>query len=228
MRFPHAAKGITKIFIAEILSLFSVIASFVLIILIGVAGGLDNFNLSDGILSADTATVICGGVVITLLVISGILNIIGYIQSAKDDEHFVRAIVYAIVTVVLMGAAAFLQTRTGNLMEWITTIVRAVAKFTELMIVISAINGMITLSGRVGRDDLVSRGGTIINLLSTMFTLNIILIILNRVFPLFMSEDIINVISLIINIVIAVLTVIEYILYLSYLGRTSKMLRETR
>lgn len=227
MRFPRAAKGVTKIFVAEVMTFISFLLSGVLVVLATVAGGLDNIDFSGELKGTALTVLICAVAVAGLMFLAGLLRIIGYIQAAGDEEYFVRAIIFAIISFVLYLASAFLQTKTGMVMEWIYTIVLALAQLMQLLVFTSTINGLIELSYQCRRDDLVSRGSTIMKLLGTIYSLNISLIILNRFFRLFLSADIVTTIATIVTVIVILLTVISYFLYFGYLGKTSRMLKES-
>ena len=182
--------------------------------------------MTSSILNSSAKTVlICSIAAAALLLLSGLLKIIGYIQAAGDEEYFTRAIIYAVISIVLYVTAGFLQNKTGAVMEWIYTIVIAVAELMQLLVMTSTINGLAELSYQCRRDDLVARGNTIIKIIGTVYTLNISLIIVSRVFKIFMQESILDTITMIVTAIILILTVIAYILYLGYLGKVSSMLR---
>lgn len=227
MRFPRAAKGVTKIFVAEVMSLISVLVWGVILAVTSASGGVENLDLSGELSSASLAIVIACLTIGLLMLLATLLRVIGYIQAAGDEEYFTRAIIYAIISFVLSLVTAFLQDKDGTVMAWIYTIVLAVAQLMQLLVLTSTINGLRELSYRCRRGDMESRGGTIMKIIGTIYTLNIALIILNRFFKLFLSEDIVTTITTIVAIIIVILTVIGYILYFGYLGKASRMLRES-
>lgn len=225
MMFPKAKKGVTKIFIAEICSLIAAVVSGIVSVLVTKAGGIENFSFEGNMNSSSQIVLICSIAAAALLLLSGLFKIIGYIQAAGDEEYFTRAIIYAVISIVLYVTAGFLQNKTGAVMEWIYTIVIAVAELMQLLVMTSTINGLAELSYQCRRDDLVARGNTIIKIIGTVYTLNISLIIVSRIFKIFMQESILDTITLIVTAIILILTVIAYILYLGYLGKVSSMLR---
>ena len=221
MRFRGAAKGVSKIFAAEIMILFASVIACVLYALITIAGGIDSINLEGEPDSSVIAIVVCSIAVGVLILLAGLFKIIGYIQAARDEEYFVRAI-------VLYAVSGFLQTKTGGVMGWVNTIVLAIAELLQLLVITSTINGIAELAYDCRRDDVVNRGGTINKIIGTVFSLNISMIILGHVFKLFMNETTITTISTIVAVIILALTVIAYILYLGYLGKASRMLKNER
>lgn len=216
MSFPHAAKGISKIFISELITLISGIALFVMLMLSAAkVKGTEN-----GILIGLS---IAGAV----FVVAFILKVIGYFQAARDEERFTRAIIFAVIFVVLLIAANFLQSQKDVVMQWIYTIILVAAETMQLMFWVSTIGGMGELSYKCRDEGLVRRGNTILKILSAIYTLNVILIILNRIFVFFLSDKITGTISMIITAVVAVLSLIQYILYITYLANVSGMLKHS-
>ena len=225
MMFPKARKGVTKIFIAEICTLIAAVVSGIVSVLVTKAGGIENFSFEGNMTSSSQIVLICSIAAAALLLLAGIFKIIGYIQAAGDEEYFTRAIIYAVIGVVLYVIAGFLQNKTGAVMEWIYTIVIAVAELMQLLVMTSTVNGLAELSYRCRRDDLEARGSTINKIIGTVFSLNIALVIGGRLLKLFVNETVINTITVIVTVIIVILTVIAYILYLGYLGKVSAMLR---
>ena len=122
MMFPKAKKGVTKIFIAEICSLIAAVVSGIVSVLVAKAGGIENFSFEGNMNSSSQIVLICSIAAAALLLLSGLFKIIGYIQAAGDEEYFTRAIIYAVISIVLYVTAGFLQNKTGAVMEWIYTI----------------------------------------------------------------------------------------------------------
>lgn len=227
MMFPKAAKGVTKIFVAEIFSLIAGVLATVLSVTATLAGDVSRiFSLGEA--SGSTMVFfVCAVAAAALLLIAGLLKVIGYIQAAGDEEYFTRAIIYAIISVVLYVIAGFLQNKSGTVMEWIYTGVIALCELMQLLVMTSTVNGLAELSYQCRRDDLVSRGNTILKIVGTVFSLNISLIIIGRVLRMFMNETVINTITTIVTVIILLLTLIAYILYLGFLGKVSSMLRRS-
>ena len=111
-------------------------------------------------------------------------------------------------------------------MQWIYTVVLVAAETTHMVVIVSAVGGMVNLSYKCRDEGLVRRGNTIIKIVSAIYALNIVLIILNRIL-FFINPDILKTFNLIIKLLVAVLTVIQYILYITYLANVSSMLKES-
>ena len=113
MKFPNAAKGVKKIFNAEIISLIAA--------LIGGAGlipGLIGASQETGDSVGTTLLAVSGALLIVsgiALLVAGIMNIIGFIQAAKDEEGIKRAVLCAVFSALFAFVAAFFENQTGFL-----------------------------------------------------------------------------------------------------------------
>lgn len=221
MKYRYAAKGVTKIFIAEV---FSFVAFFFIgadLILTDLFG--DPEQIPDAGLLAFFLCMAAAGV---LLLAAGILRIIGYIQAAREEEGFFRAVICALVAFVLGFAAVLFQTQTGVL-AWVHTILFAAGTIAEMFVLIAAIGGLINLSERCRRADLVRRGNTILTVLEIIYVLLFIVIILRQLFDGMKDVTVIFSVSVALGVIILVLMVIQAVLILGYLGKTAAMLRHT-
>lgn len=81
MRFRGAAKGVSKIFAAEIMILFASVIACVLYALITIAGGIDSINLEGEPDSSVIAIVVCSIAVGVLILLAGLFKIIGTVFS---------------------------------------------------------------------------------------------------------------------------------------------------
>ena len=130
MRFPNAAKGISKIFTAEILQLITVLtggAIAVLGVLYADSMIINGFTadvLAITILSLAAFTAVFG-------IIAFILKIIGFIQTARDESFFRGVIWLTIISIAVSVVAGIfsndwfwnnLANTVNGLFEFITSI----------------------------------------------------------------------------------------------------------
>ena len=94
MKFPNAAKGVKKIFNAEIISLIAALIGGAGLIL-GLIGASKETGESVGttLLAVSGALLIVSGIA---LLVAGIMNIVGFIQAAKDERHQESSALYGI------------------------------------------------------------------------------------------------------------------------------------
>lgn len=222
MKFPHAAKGVKKIYSAQILSLIATVFT-------GIVSVFAVFALAAITAENDTATFISGGATmvlglaaVVLMVVGGIINIVGYIQAAMDEQGFKRAIVCTIIGIVLAVVSSFFTNLTGFL-GWLGTALYALSQIFNLLVVFFSISGLMNLSAKCHREDMVVKGTNILKVIEAIYILYILALIITRVF----RENAFNTtLAVILTVAAIILSVVQYFLYLSYLGKASKMLKE--
>lgn len=222
MKFPHAAKGVSKIFSAEILSLIAVIicgiATVVLSIVLS-SGEADNTSHEPFFIALGIVMIIAA----ILLLVGGIINIIGYFQAAMDEDGFKKAIYCTILGIIFSVIASVLVGKTGFL-GWLCTTLNVLSEVMQLLVIFFSIGGLMNLSAKCHRQDMVADGSFLLKLVGWICILYAVILILTRVF----RENAFNKTLVIIFTTIAmILAVIQYILYLSYLSRAKIMLSES-
>ena len=155
MKFPNAAKGVKKIFNAEIISLIAA--------LIGGAGlvlGLIGASKETGE-SAGTITLTVSGVLLIVsgiaILVAGVINIIGFIQAAKDEEGIKRAVLCTLFSALFAFVAAFFENQTGFL-GGLGSVLSTIATVLNMLVALFMIGGLMNLSAKCNRPDMVKRG----------------------------------------------------------------------
>ena len=144
MKFPNAAKGVKKIFNAEIISLIAA--------LIGGAGlvlGLIGASKETGE-SAGTITLTVSGVLLIVsgiaILVAGVINIIGFIQAAKDEEGIKRAVLCTLFSALFAFVAAFFENQTGFL-GGLGSVLSTIATVLNMLVALFMIGGLMNLFG---------------------------------------------------------------------------------
>ena len=218
MKFPNAAKGVKKIFNAEIISLIAA--------LIGGAGlipGLIGASQETGDSVGTTLLAVSGALLIVsgiALLVAGIMNIIGFIQAAKDEEGIKRAVLCAVFSALFAFVAAFFENQTGFL-GGLGTVLSSIATVLNMLVALFMIGGLMNLSAKCNRPDMVKRGHSI---LTTIVVSYLALSILIR-FGAYTSSFGAGVINWLSGLS-ALFTVFIYVLELIYLAKAKKMLAE--
>ena len=216
MNFPHAAKGIKKLFIAEILCLVSVVS-------IGLGTILALFSAPNEGSGALVLTSISIGSFLVFLAL--ILQIIGVIQAAKDEESF-RIVIHVTlfsIAVSLITSALSVIFRDDAILPSVANLVSSVvAVITTVLIIIGICNLMNTL----GKQDLVAKGGKILRIVVWLAVLSLIMSFINIFLPnnIEDAKPLAKVIVICLTVLAVVLEIIEYVLYISLLGKASKAL----
>ena len=223
MKFPNAAKGVKKIFNAEIISLIAALIGGAGLIL-GLIGASKETGESVGttLLAVSGALLIVSGIA---LLVAGIMNIVGFIQAAKDEEGIKRAVLCAVFSALFAFVAAFFENQTGFL-GGLGTVLSSIATVLNMLVALFMIGGLMNLSAKCNRPDMVKRGHSILTtiVVSYLITLALALSILIR-FGAYTSSFGAGVINWLSGLS-ALFTVFIYVLELIYLAKAKKMLAE--
>lgn len=217
MKFPNAAKGLKKIFNAEILYLFSIV-----FLGIGMTIALivseDESQLSDALGITMLIGLIAGAV---MMAIALILKIVGVIQTAKDERSF-KGVIYLTVfgLVITITAAAFFNNSVLNSIS--NTVSSVVSIITSVLIIF----GICNMANQLGRQDIVQKGGKIFRIMIWLAILSIIMRFISIFLPKNIDDasNLAKVIVLCLSVMSILLSVVQYVLYISFLSKAKNML----
>ena len=217
MKFPNAAKGISKIFTSEILALIAAIATGVATILAVVMYASAKTNSTAGAAASGIGTLVLVLGASVLLVIALILKIVGVVQTSKDEDSFKMIIYLTIFTLIVAVVAAIFSRVT-----FLNNIANAVSSIGSFVTTLLIILGIGNLGVQVGNDEVIDK-------CSSQFKLILgigIVALLARFFCIFLPTVPAQGIVIALAVVALVLNVIQYILYLSLLSKAKKMLND--
>lgn len=217
MKFPNAAKGISKIFTSEILALIAAIATGVASILAAVMYASAKTNSTAGAAASGIGTLVLVLGASVLLVIALILKIVGVVQASKDEDSF-KMIIYLTIFTLIVAVVAAIFSRVTFLNN-IANAVSAIGSFVTTLLIILGIGN---LGVQVGNDEVIDK-------CSSQFKLILgigIVALLARFFCIFLPTVPAQGIVIALAVVALVLNVIQYILYLSLLSKAKKMLND--
>lgn len=216
MKFPNAAKGIGKIFAAEIIQLITVLTG-------GTAAVL-GFVFADSI-KADTGsandviaiTLLCLAVAaVVLAVISFIMMIIGVIQAARDESFFRGVIWLTLINIAVSVTAGFFS----NNWFW-NNLANTVSGFFGFLTTIFVILGVSRMALVLRDQDVIDTSGS---LLKTIIGIGLVSLTA-RFFAIFLPLHVGKFILIGLACLGVVLEVVSYVLYLVMLSKAKKMLR---
>ena len=217
MKFPNAAKGISKIFTSEILALIAAIATGVATILAAVMYASAKTNSTAGAAASGIGMLVLGLGASVLLVIALILQIVGVVQTSKDEDSF-KMIIYLTIFTLIVAVVAAIFSRVTFLNN-IANAVSAIGGFVTTLLIILGIGN---LGVQVGNDEVIDK-------CSSQFKLILgigIVALLARFFCIFLPTIPAQGIVIALAVVALVLSIIQYILYLSLLSKAKKMLND--
>lgn len=210
MQFPNAYKGVSKLFIAEILAL---IGALVMVAGAGIAVGgavtaLDTGSLdAAGGLVAGGAITMLGGLV--LPIVGYILQLVGLGQASKDEpKNFKVAFIAAIVALVASLATSF-----ASSVEWLGTVLTFVVGIANICVFVFTIGGIMELARQLNRPDVASLGNKILWMIIITYALSFVM----KIIPIAELATVLGIAS-------AVLSLVTYIVFLVYLSKAKKML----
>ena len=216
MKFPNAAKGIKKLFTAEVLYLISVI-----LIGLGTIFALVSQS-SEGLAVVILSSVAVGGVI---AIVALVLQIVGVIQASKDEASFKGVIYVTLFGIAVSVVASLLSAlfRDNAILPSISNLVSSIVSVISTVLIIL---GICNLMNQIGKQDLVVKGGKILRIVVWLAILSLIMRFINIFLPSNFDDakPLAKVIVLCLCILAVILEIAEYVLYISLLSKASKEL----
>ncbi len=216
MRFPNAAKGISKIFTAEILQLITVLTGGAIAVL-GVLysdsmiiNGFTSDVLAITILSLAAFTAVFG-------IIAFILKIIGFIQTSRDESFFRGVIWLTIISIAVSVVAGIFSN------DWFwNNLANTVNGLFEFITSILVVLGISRMAFTLNDQKVIATSGTLLKTIIGIGVLSLVAKLFSIFLPLYLGEVIIIGLACL----AVVLEIVRYILYLVLLSRAKNMLNE--
>ena len=155
MRYPNAAKGIKKIYLAEILGILALVLAIVMAIMVAgshVDTSISGEEAAQALQAANVGTpfVILGVAMMLLMLVSYFMNLSGIVNASKDDEGFKRAL-WALLACIAFGVvAAILENRNAKVASWL----KVPSTLFELVVAIYVLEGIGNLARNLGKNDI--------------------------------------------------------------------------
>ena len=194
MKFENAAKGVKKIFSAQILSLIAGIFTAVATILIIPLAVSAKAESGAGLLAS-------GFGIVALVTAAAVLGIIAFIFHI----------------IVASMVSAFTQTGVPVL----SSILDVISKICSLCVTLFIIQGVINLAEKLNNDEIANKGRNLFKIITAMYVLMLIAYVLVAVFR---ANPVTATIAIVMVVIAMILSVIQYILFLVYLSSAKKML----
>ncbi len=216
MKFPNAAKGIKKLFTAEVLYLISVI-------LIGLGTIFALVSQSkEGFSAVILSSVAVGGIIV---IVALVLQIVGVIQASKDEASFKGVIYVTLFGIAVSVVASLLSAlfRDNAILPSISNLVSSIVSVISTVLIIL---GICNLMNQIGKQDLVVKGGKVLRIVVWLAILSLIMRFINIFLPRNFDDakPLAKVIVLCLCILAVILEIAEYVLYISLLSKASKEL----
>lgn len=155
MRYPNAAKGIKKIYLAEILGILALVLAIVMAIMVAgshVDTSISGEEAAQALQAANVGTpfVIVGVVMMLLTLVSYFMNLSGVVNASKDDEGFKRALWALLASIAFGVVAAILENSNAKVASWL----KVPSTLFELVVTIYVLEGIGNLARNLGKNDI--------------------------------------------------------------------------
>ena len=218
MKYPNAAKGVQRIYIAELLKLiayFSLIAAATIFIISLLSSGVE--EVSEVFMNSSViVSIVLLVIFVVLYLISFIMNLIGFINAFRDDENFKTALIFLIINIVFTIVSVFI------ISGGFASILYSLATLSDTLATIFVIAGGVNLANQLEYGDVSKKGANVIKLIIIMEAISFVITFITT----FMNGSASSMIALIFVLATFVLSIIKYVMYLSFLSKTRKMLKE--
>ncbi len=224
MTFPRARKGVRKIFVAELITLFVGLATGFLSIFFEneirlLPQAIEGLTKGGSLEMNGWIVLIIAGVAVVLSLFAALINLIGYIQASRDETSFLGALIFMLLNAVLSGFATYFQ-QSNEVFSGAFTISASIA---ELFMIILTVKGLVNLSYNLNSRKMVARGNVLLRLIAVICLLSVVAEIVVFLFRLNVFVTSLLFAVLITNLV---LSLVYYIIYLIYLSSCCAMLSE--
>ena len=235
MKFPNAAKGVKKIYVAEVLTFISLL----MILVVGVFAVIRIPTVMQESAIGDFAVI--GGMILllasaVLLIVAFIINLVGMINASRDESSFKSALIFFIVSIVLTVVSSLL----GRVSVIAGGIVSLISSLVSILVTIFIIAGIVRLADRLNRGDTSAKGSKVLKLLVVLKLVAFIATVVATVMDGFSTPlsyavvesiasgkyDSGSLVPFIIFIAVQALELIQYFIYLPFLSQAKKMLNK--
>ena len=218
MEFPNAAKGLKKIFLAELLHLIS--AVMVVCALILLASNGINMKTTGDVLRDKLETtgmtvpmIIYSIGTIILLLIGLFLNLAGIYQASRDEGSFKRAMWATLFTIVVSIIGSFIQRSNPAAADWFDMIVTICTMMTALLV----LDGITRIADSLGSKEVSDLAKWCSKFILFPFVFSLVGELIIAVFTL--NESTIALVGA----AVYVLDAVAYIMYLRVLSKARTM-----
>ena len=222
MKYPHAYSGVKKLFIAEIISLIATIVVLVsaIITTVGVAS---NENVP-AIVSGGTLALISG----IALIVSFILQLIGYLQAGKDHSNFKVSFWVTIIAIVatFVGSILGVALPDNDVAQIFVTVFDAFTSVSSVIVLIYVLGGIASLAMNLKDRPMAQRGRTLAYVVVILFIISVALNFIPKPLAQIATSDGWKVAFAVFAIIAATIEIIVYFAVLVYYKKAIRMLKK--
>ena len=230
MKYPNAANGAKKLFLAEVLALIGAICAGISLLtgLLAVesaenivAKGVTDTN-SIGVVAGEASFVIFALGAGVLMIIAFIINIIGLNKASKDEENsnsFKTAMFLIIISVALTAVGSALSSSNPTLYKWLSVGSSTASTISSYFV----LDGIAAIAKQIGDTKLADNATKMIWAVLCLFILGTVL---EGVPNLMGGGSLGQGLGIALSVVGLVITLIAYVLYIKILANAKKAFAE--
>lgn len=213
--FPNAAKGVKKIFAAEIIEIIAAVLSIIAIIigLAGVAAGAGGSE-EGALVGVGSAGVIIL-ISLILLIVAFILSLVGIVNASKDEPAFKIAL-YGVIASIVISLVRSIFSSAATLVS----ICDILLKVAQIAVTVFIIQGIINLATKLNNEKVAGKGKTLLYIIVCVYVLSALTTIVSAIFGAG------SVAANILGIVSEVLEIVQGVVFIILLAQAKKMLAQ--
>ena len=213
MQFPNAAKGVKKIYTAEILELIAALAMLLTTILGAVTLASMSADSAGGLIAGGLGFAVFGIGALVLSIIAFFMQLSGINAAKLDEPKFKNALIALIVGIVLqvvngLIGAGLVKDLCGSL-----------AYACDMLVTIYIVQGIGSLAEKLNNSEIAEKSKSLITLLEVVW---IVAVILNAVGGILTRSG--SAIAVIVSVAAGVAAIVAYIIFLGLLKKAKAML----
>ena len=217
MKFPNAASGVKKIYIAQILALFATLCTGAALVYASIKGKGETVEQAVDDLSGSGLAIVATAALIgaILLLVAWIVQLVGVIQASRDEDAF-KAVLYLIIFAIIVSIVSAVFSNN----ETVSNIANIASDVLNLITTLMIIAGIVDMAAQLGNTDVPNKGKAIVRIICATLALTIIIKIVMSIF----KNDVGTIVAGVLAVIALVLEVVQFIVYLVFLSRASKIL----
>ena len=215
MRFPNAAKGVKKIYTAEILELIASLAILLTTILGAVTLASMSADSAGGLIAGGLGFAVFGIGALVLSIIAFFMQLSGINAAKLDEPLFKNALIALIIGIVLQVVSGSSLLPDGLVKELCGSLGYAC----DMLVTIYIVQGVGSLAEKLNNSEIAEKSKSLITLLEVVW---IVAVILNAVGGILTRSG--SAIAVIVSVAAVVAAIVAYVIFLGLLKKAKAML----
>ena len=216
MQFPNAAKGVKKIYTAEILELIAALAILLTTILGAVALASMSAESAGGLIAGGLGFAVFGIGALVLSIIAFFMQLSGINAAKLDEPKFKNALIALIVGIVLQVVNGLIGA------GLVKDLCGALAYACDMLVTIYIVQGIGSLAEKLNNSEIAEKSKSLVTLLEVVWIVAIILKAVGGVLTKVGTAS--QIVIAVIGAAAVVVSIIAYIIFLGLLKKAKAML----